>query len=238
MFVLSVDTCASRGSLAALDGSEVRWCVRHSGNEPYSSWLFNQIAGFERENPPGIERIDLFAVTCGPGSFTGLRVGLTAVKGWSEVYGKPIAAVSRLEALAWSARADSPFLLSFVDAQRSQLFGALYERNGPQLRRLTEEAVVSPEGFLDMAKEFCDPGEGCLVSPDLGIFSRSSVARLAAAFRQEEVSPFLAPAIGLLGAKHALAGNLTDACGLDANYVRRSDAEIFWKGPASHVRRS
>lgn len=238
MLVLSVDTCDSRGSLALLEGKDVLWCVRHVGDEPYSSWLFDQIRGLDDVSPRGVEGIDLFAVACGPGSFTGLRVGLAAVKAWSEVYGKPIAAVSRLEALVSSARADTRFLLSFLDAQRSQVFGAMYERNGSQLRPLTEEVVISPEGFLQMATEFCGPGEACMVSPDLDLLLRSSAAGQAAAFRQEAVSPFLAPVIGRLGAERALARNLTDACGLDANYVRRSDAEIFWKRPASFARRS
>ena len=83
-----------------------------------------------------MDQIDVFAVAAGPGSFTGLRVGLTAVKAWAEVHGKPIAAVSGLEAIAAeSLAAKAPgvssahFIAPFLDARRGQLFGAIYRRD-------------------------------------------------------------------------------------------------------------
>ena len=80
----------------------------------------------------GVElgQIELFAVATGPGSFTGLRVGLTAVKGWAEVLGRPIAAVSVLEAVAVQAQGDAHLLAAVIDARGGQIFGGIFRREG------------------------------------------------------------------------------------------------------------
>ena len=75
-------------------------------------------------------QIELFAVVAGPGSFTGLRVGLAAVKGWAEVLGRPIAAVSGLEAVAVQAQGGAHVLAAAIDARGGQLFGGMFRREG------------------------------------------------------------------------------------------------------------
>jgi len=70
-----------------------------------------------------MEQVDAYAAAAGPGSFTGVRVGLTSVKAWAEVYGKRIAAVSRLEALAAEAPEETAWVAAFFNAQRGQVFG-------------------------------------------------------------------------------------------------------------------
>src|ERR1700689_2215935 len=100
MLILAVDTSTRTGSAAILRDSEVLAEVSGYEETPYSMRLFRDIALLQDRAGFRMDQIDVFAVAAGPGSFTGLRVGLTAVKAWAEVHGKPIAAVSGLEAIA------------------------------------------------------------------------------------------------------------------------------------------
>ena len=100
MLLLALDTCDSRGSVALLRGGQVLEVLAHESAEEYSSWLPGAVERVLKAAGQSMEKVEAYAVASGPGSFTGLRVGLTTVKAWSEVFGGRIAAVSRLEAVA------------------------------------------------------------------------------------------------------------------------------------------
>src|ERR1700719_4092778 len=100
MLILALDTSSASGSLALLRDATVLTDRVISSDEPHSASLLRETTKLLGVARISFEEIDLFAVDAGPGSFTGLRVGLTTVKGWAEVWGKPIAAVSGLEAIA------------------------------------------------------------------------------------------------------------------------------------------
>src|ERR1700681_2395096 len=131
MLILAIDTSTRTGSAAILRDTDVLAEVSGFEETPYSSRLFRDIALLQDRANFRMDQIDVFAVAAGPGSFTGLRVGLTAVKAWAEVHGKPIAAVSGLEAiavqsgaLAGTAELDSSgergIISPFLDARRGQ----------------------------------------------------------------------------------------------------------------------
>jgi tRNA threonylcarbamoyladenosine biosynthesis protein TsaB len=180
----------------------------------------------------------VFAVASGPGSFTGLRVGLTAVKAWAEVHGKPIAAISGLEAIAYESLADkAPGALSaaiiapFLDARRGQIFGALYERvPGLEtgLKLISDESILSMDEFLTMIKGKSERSV-VLVSPTPDVLPLTRIEETLPGQHVITVSPALASVIGKLGFERVKRGQLVDALALDANYVRRSDAEAAWK---------
>src|SRR5271157_3519216 len=100
MLILAVDTSSRTGSAALLRDSQVLAEVSGYEETLYSNRLFRDIAQLQEQANFRLSQIDVFAVAAGPGSFTGLRVGLTAVKAWAEVHGKPVAAISGLEAIA------------------------------------------------------------------------------------------------------------------------------------------
>ena len=104
VLVLALDTSSPSGSLAVLRDEKVIGVVSTATGEVYSSRMFRELEFLLGELSLRMEEFELFAVAAGPGSFTGLRVGLAAVKGWAEVYRKPIAAVSALEAVAVQAQ--------------------------------------------------------------------------------------------------------------------------------------
>src|SRR5260370_26361269 len=103
VIVLAIDTCDARGSVAVLRNDAVLKVLVHDTDEDYSSWLLPAVRECLASGGLQMEQVDAYAAAAGPGSFTGVRVGLTSVKAWAEVYGKRIAAVSRLEALAAEA---------------------------------------------------------------------------------------------------------------------------------------
>src|SRR5580658_6662709 len=100
MLILAVDTSTRTGSAALLRDFTVVAEISGYEETPYSTRLFRDVSVLQEKANFRLDQVDLFAVAAGPGSFTGLRVGLTAVKAWSEVHGKPVAAISGLEAIA------------------------------------------------------------------------------------------------------------------------------------------
>jgi tRNA threonylcarbamoyladenosine biosynthesis protein TsaB len=237
MLILALDTADARGSVAVLRDDAVVATLRHDGGEDYSSWLLPAVNKLAAVAGIGMADVDLYAVSAGPGSFTGLRVGLTAVKAWSEIHQRPIAAVSRLEAIATHVAEPKAWVAAFFDAHRKQIFGGLYrhQREGGGLELAGEEMVIRPEGFLAWVRERTQGAEVSWASLDphlvRGDAGWSEFAAKGGAIA--EVTPELAPTIGKIGLRMAQENRLTDALRLDANYVRRSDAELLWKGPAA-----
>ena len=233
VLILAIDTSGRQGSLAVMRDQGVLAVTGGVSDEPYASRLFSDLKIVLGDSKIRLEEIDLLAVATGPGSFTGLRVGLTAVKAWAEVFGRPIAAVSGLEAVAEQAGATDRLLVPVMDARGGKLFGAIYrrhEKSTSQLQLLGEEVVLtSQELFSWVARE--TGGDLLLfLSPAVAAVGSALAASPLAGALLEGVSGDLAPSIGRLGYARALRGELVDPLTLEANYVRRSDAEVNWRG--------
>jgi tRNA threonylcarbamoyladenosine biosynthesis protein TsaB len=240
MIVLAIDTCEARGSVAVLkDDAVIRTIVRDTGEE-YSSWLLPAVDRALESVAKGVADVDVFGVASGPGSFTGVRIGLTTVKAWSEVFGKPIVAMSRLEVLARQSETGAPYTASFIDAQRGLAFGALYKRTGDDLSLAGEEMVISPQAFVAWVASTVGAEQVVWVSTDASIVAEQPEWRARAERREEilSVDCVLAPMLGRLATQKALKGEVTDALSLDANYVRRSYVEVFRKNAPQNARDS
>jgi tRNA threonylcarbamoyladenosine biosynthesis protein TsaB len=236
VLTLSLDTSSRAGSIAILLDDTVLGVVSTFGDEAYSSRIFRQLEFLLAELKLNLNQFDLFAAAAGPGSFTGLRVGLAAVKGWSEAYQKPVAGISGLEAVAIQNRAGNALLAPLLDARRGQLYAGFYRRSSESptgLKLEDDEFVATPDEFLDAVAKRGEAVE--VVTPDSEIAAAISSN---AALRDARpgitvvlrVSAVLAPWIGQLAYVRALAGKVSDALSLDANYVRRTDAEVHLKG--------
>lgn len=232
MLILALDTCDAHGSIALLRDYSVLQTESHDTAEDYSSWLLPAVGRVLEAASSELDQVDVFAAAAGPGSFTGVRVGLTTVKAWAEVYRRGIAAVSRLEVLADRSSGKAPYVAPFFDARRSQLFAALFRRQGAQLQRLEEEMVIAPDKFLDWcaAKTAGERIDWVATDPNCLTQTAQWASHPAASETIEVISPILAPGISRIAEQLARNGRLIDALALDANYVRRSDAELFWKG--------
>jgi tRNA threonylcarbamoyladenosine biosynthesis protein TsaB len=231
---LAIDTSERRGSLAVRrDGRTVATRLHHAAD--YSSWLLGAVADALSEAGTTMESIELLAVATGPGSFTGVRVGLTTVKAWAEVYGKPVVGVSRLEALAGFGEHAGMVAASY-DAQRGQIFAGLYRWVGGLMEAVEREMVVAPDSFVNLVYEKVRqiPVQWVSMDPEVIASQEGWAARNGLGDRIILAPPDVASLIGEQAEERASRGEFTDPLELDANYVRPSDAEIFWKGPSSY----
>jgi tRNA threonylcarbamoyladenosine biosynthesis protein TsaB len=221
MLLLATDTSGTNGSLA------LAHC--QPGRDPEMIELVPLAAGaFSAQLVPEIRallekhhftRHDLggFAVASGPGSFTGLRVGLAAIKGFAEVLEKPIAAVSLLEAAAFESRAPRQILVA-LDAGRKEVYVGEFASQGQEQRALFESLVSREQCFRRAASR-------TLVTPDREL----AEAALAEGLEVEEVRRPKSDVIACLGWRKIQSGETVSPENLEANYLRRSDAEIFAK---------
>ena len=222
MLLLITDTSGKHGSVAlARTGStpnevEVIESVPLAGGT-FSAQLVPQIAtlltrhGFSKEN------IDAFVAVSGPGSFTGLRVGLAAIKALAEILHKPIVPVSLLEAVAVASQAVG-MVLAVLEAGRGEVYVAEYEV-GTDSARLLGEHLLGRDEFLAAA-----PG-ATVATPDetLARHARDTGRSVS------QVAQPGAEVIARLGWRKLHAGQTVSPEQLEANYIRRSDAEIFSK---------
>ena len=211
--ILALDTTHEYGSLALARGEEI--LEEKLLHEPggFSRILFGCIGELLARHSLKPGAIDCFAAASGPGSFTGVRVGLACIKGLAEALGKPAIAVSNLKALARFGTA--PLRAVLLDARRSEIYGAVYDAAG---NLVSPEVVARFEDWLRTLPE----GVAEFISTD---FAPPLLphATLVAGPRA------LASAIARIAAERLAHGDSGDPAAIDANYVRRSDAELFWR---------
>jgi len=234
MLILALDTSSACGSVALLRDTSILSQRVISSEDRYSESLLRETNQLLDDARISFEQIELFAVDAGPGSFTGLRVGLTTVKGWAEVWRRPIAAVSGLAAMATQLSGVDPnsLIAAIMDARRGQIFGGVFRQGNDgsgTLDSLGEEVVTSAEEFLEALRPQVGSGGDLVLACLQPEIIRPAAERQNFRCRIEIVSDVLAPFIGRLGCVKAARGELVDALHLDANYIRRSDAEMNWK---------
>jgi tRNA threonylcarbamoyladenosine biosynthesis protein TsaB len=242
VLILSLDTSSPSGSVAILRDEITLGVVSTRAEENYSSRIFRHLEFLLSDLTLNLADFDLFAVSAGPGSFTGLRVGLAAAKGWAEVYRKPVVGVSALEAVAFQACPGKSVLVPALDARRGQTYFGVYRPAAAGLALDGEEFVVTPDEFAEKlgalarnrsADQRGNGGGGfSIVTPDasvVAVVSRLTSNSTASFAGLEIVSSVLAPSIGRIAHARVLREEVSDPLTLDANYVRRTDAEMRWK---------
>ena len=192
----------------------------------HGSVIYQQINALLDLHNVTLEDIDCYAGASGPGSFTGIRVGLSVAKALGEVHGKPVVPVSNLAALAFAGegRHRAPVL----DARRGEVYAAVYDEQS----RVVVEEVVSPwEDFLKLVGDH----EITFVSTDRDLFEADGAAPLPPATngsrRTVTVGTPLVAAVAQLALLRYDSGAALPPEAVDANYVRRPDAELKWKEP-------
>jgi len=223
MLLLAADTSGKHGSIALAQCGPEGECtileVMPLTGGTFSAQLVPQITALLQKYRFGKGDIDAFAVASGPGSFTGLRVGLAAIKALAEVLGKPIAAVSLLQAVAAAAQVNGK-VLAALDAGRGEIYvGECEGRCDDKTPMTLSERLLTKQEFLGAAMG------AMVVTPDKSVGDLSTAAGL----RVQEIERPRSDAIARIGWRKIQLGETTSAEALDANYIRRSDAEIFAK---------
>ena len=250
MLLLVVDTSGKNGSVALVrvpsgrDQTEIIEAVPLAGGT-FSAQLVPQIADLLVRNRFAKSDIGAFVAVSGPGSFTGLRVGLAAVKALAEVLHKPIVPVSLLEAVACSS-SHRGSILAVLDAGRGEVYVGEYERSarskdipgfdGPRPEsdqrgqsesslRERFERLLTKEEFIFTAKTQIkgQTKDQTLVTPDPPLAEALRFAGIPC----KQIDYPGAAVTASLGWRHLQRGLVVSPDALDANYIRRSDAELY-----------
>ena len=222
MLLLGIDTSGKSGGVTLAEGDEHHFRVLEStpiAGGTFSAQLVPTIAAVLEKHGLAASDVGGFAVASGPGSFTGLRVGLSGVKGLAEVLGAPIATVSVLEALASFSKRPGR-VAAALDAGRSEVYFGLYHVGPSAITGISENLVTQIEYLQELNDH----------QLDAAVTSDSALAGLA--YEHCVVVPALVERPGSedvarLGLRKLLAGQTVSVEALDANYLRRSDAELF-----------
>ena len=212
LHVLAIDTTGESASIALVGEQGLLEEVALDSPDGFAHVLFGEIERLLARHHLRIDQVDAFASASGPGSYTGVRVGLTAVKGLAEATGRKVAAVSNLQALAWYG--SRPLRATVLDARRGEVYGGVYDA---ALRPVQEEVVAKLADWL-----------AALPQGDLEIITRG-LPLDAGSIPVVEAPTSLAGSIGHIAFDRLGRGEVLDPTDIDANYVRRSDAELLWK---------
>ena len=222
MLILGIDTCCMPAVSAIYDGEKIiAEAVLFSG-KTHSQRIMPQIKGLFDELGISPADIDCFAVAAGPGSFTGVRIGTAAVKAMAHAAGKPCAAVSTLEALAFNVSCFDGIICPILDARRDQVYTALF-RGGKALTRLRGDGAAPLSELLDELA-----GQKVLFAGDGVLVYRSEIAaRMGDCAYFPPANNLLnsGGAVAVLGYEKFMAGETVSYSALVPNYIRLSQAE-------------
>ncbi len=218
MTILSIDTATDFGSLAIQQDGRLLVTREMNSVDGYSELLFSNLQEVLEKQRLRFADIHVFASSSGPGSFTGVRVGLATVKALAETTGSGALGVSNLQAMA--SFGTEPLRAVMIDARRGDCYAALYDA---ELNVVSAETVGNPRDFLDSVNPSCE-----FIAQD-----EDWLTNLLRGSRWEDsprgVAPrHLAPAVVHCAELAISRGQSIDPVALDANYVRRSDVQQYW----------
>jgi tRNA threonylcarbamoyladenosine biosynthesis protein TsaB len=195
--ILAIDTTRAVGSLALTRSGILLEEIAMAAPDGFSSVLFPEIESLLARHSIPLSAIECFATAAGPGTFTGVRIGITCAKGLAEAMNRPVCSVSNLEALAEFGT--TAMRAVTINARRGDIYCAVY---GPEGQVIVPERVSTPEMF----KATLPPGEIEFIEYD---------------------GP-LAHAIAQVAQRGNRLGKWRDPAQIDANYIRRTDAELMF----------
>jgi tRNA threonylcarbamoyladenosine biosynthesis protein TsaB len=221
MLTLALDTTTPAGSCAlAASGVVLREVASDPSRSPAQRLPAEIMAILEREGVT-LNDVDVFAVATGPGSFTGLRIGIATMQGLAFAAGKPLVGVSGFDALARIGEAEEwgTQVATWVDAWRGEVYAALYDRG----REIEAPVVALPELLLSRLQNAATLfiGDGARTYRDMIQTRLGEAGRVATA-----ATPLLAGAIAILAGAAAARGDCPPPHAIRPLYVRRTDAEL------------
>ncbi|MFO7840044.1 MAG: tRNA (adenosine(37)-N6)-threonylcarbamoyltransferase complex dimerization subunit type 1 TsaB [Desulfosalsimonadaceae bacterium] len=230
MKMLAVDTATRICSAAVVEngGLLAEFTLNHG--HTHTTRLMPVICSVLEQARLAIRELDGLAVTIGPGSFTGLRIGLSTVKGLGLATGLPVAGISTLDCLAGRFAFVSTLICPMIDARKDEVYASLYVRQEESLKEVCPARAVSPAEVLQWVNKPClFVGNGARLYRNL---IKETAGRLAV-FPPEEQNHVQAATVGLLGQRLLASGRQTPLSCLVPWYIRQSDAERkFVQDPA------
>jgi tRNA threonylcarbamoyladenosine biosynthesis protein TsaB len=224
MHIFALDASQKTVAVSILTDDEIRADLLMTSGRHHSETLLPAIESVFRATGLRPDEMDCFAVTLGPGSFTGLRIGAATIKGLALATGKPVVGVSTLDALAQNAAYIGRRICPMLDAQKNQVYTALYSpAAGSTLKKITEERVVDVDLWLrELTGDIFFLGDGAVK------YARQIQGRLHSAncFAEGCHNAVRATATAVLARKRFSAGERLDLLTFAPSYLRLSEAEI------------
>lgn len=223
MNILAIDTSQKTVSVALLEDAAIRAESFINRGINHAEVLLPAIDQTCRTGGLRLGQIDLYALTLGPGSFTGLRVGASTVKGLALATGKPVVGVSTLDALAQNGASSDRLICPVLNAQKQQVYTAGYRAGAAgRLEKATDERVVNLEDLLGgLREDALFLGDGAVAYEE----QIRAALREKAFFVAGHQHDVRAAAVGLLGYRKYLDGDVLDLCRFTPRYLRLSEAE-------------
>jgi len=222
MKILAVDTASHTCSVALTDGDALKYEYTADHGRTHTVELAGMIDVLLGESGTPIADIDAFAVTIGPGSFTGLRIGIATIKGLAFAASKPVAPVSTLDALALQCMGIDTLIRPFMDARKKEVYTAAYRFRGDHLETVADAQVADPASVLQGIEENCFfIGNGALLYKPLIEDVLGGLARIA----PPGANVLRASTVARIGYEQLTAGNGIAPHDVVPCYIRRSDAE-------------
>lgn len=235
MKVLAVETATRRQSVAILDGTSVLARSDEEARGAHARRLVPTIDRLLAETGLSLAGLDGLAVSIGPGSFTGLRVGLATMMGFRTVAGLPLAAVPTLEALAWNHREVGRTICPILQAGTGEVYWALYRWTSDTVLARISEARAGTlralgESITDSTVVLGDGWKGNEDELELVLAERMVKVEQAS----PEAMAVSAVSVGLAGLERLARGDRASQ-GVAPLYVQRAEAEVAWERRASAV---
>jgi tRNA threonylcarbamoyladenosine biosynthesis protein TsaB len=230
MRILAVDTATETCSVAVVEGGAPVAELSRNHGQTHSVHLMPMIDSVLRSCRLGIDDMDVLAATVGPGSFTGLRIGLSTVKGLAFAAGKPTAGICSLDALASPLSLVSCRICAMIDARKNEVYAAEYLPENGRLAQLLEVRVLPPDQAVRRSAGPCVyVGSGARLYRD----RIRALAGRDALFAPAPLMQVRAATVGLLAWEAVSAGRQIPCSDLLPWYVRASDAERALAGRSS-----
>ncbi|HSA94933.1 MAG TPA: tRNA (adenosine(37)-N6)-threonylcarbamoyltransferase complex dimerization subunit type 1 TsaB [Acidobacteriota bacterium] len=223
MLVLAIDTTTPSGSVALLEDEALLGEVDVESAATHSARLLRAVDFLLGAHGRDIKDVEAFAVAAGPGSFTGIRIGLGAAKALAFASGKPVAPVSTLVALATKLTADGTRLAApLLDAKKGEIYAALFEAGRSGLKEIIPQGAYGPDEFfarLPARRVIAFAGSG------VAAYRAKLLPYVRDKARFPRRTPFIAAEVGRIGRSLVLEGRAVGAAALEPIYFRRSQAE-------------
>ena len=226
MFLLGIETSTKTGSVAIVSDDCVIAQYSLNIELTHSERLMATVDRVLKDTGLAVAGLDGFAVAIGPGSFTGLRIGISTVKGLAFATGKPVAAVPTLQALAWNLPFAGYPVCPLLDARKKEVYAALYDNDGSvPVQKMTEMAIPLSQLAVLIDGTTVFTGEGAYLYREEieKIFSKRALFAPRSAILPS------AAAVAEIGLAMFRSGNLANLDVLTPKYIRRPEAEVAWE---------
>ena len=234
MLILAFNTTDEHGGAAIYRDTECLAVAANETSASYSITLFQIVEGLLRQTQLSLRDIELFAVAHGPGSFTGIRIGVAAAQAWGTAFSRAVRGISVLEAMVEEARPDTRLAIPILDARRGEFFLSLFERadsTGAFLRR-GEALLAKPDAAMRLLQQTAgtiQPAHALTCVARQHDVATQALSNDWPQFRWRIVPGPLLDGIARCALLACRQGRLQSPAELDAYYIRRTDAEMKWR---------